>query len=379
MDNPATFVQNTFNAIWNQKMVGIIYETCAPGVRVNRSCQSELYGQEALIIEIVERLAAFPDLRLTIEDLLWQGNAEQGYRVSLRLRFEGRHLGVSRYGAATQREFQQAALMNARVVNGQFVELWLAEDERSLVAQLGYDPLDAMCALEALESFAGRNTAPDTPAAVGDLRHEQSSRLSLQHIAALQLNSPDAVQQVLSALWNGRQVGLCDRFYSEDFACHWASNRQLAGRAGYQAVVLAQLAAFPDLAFYVDDLIEQRRADGWHVAVRWTMLGTHAGPSAYGIPSGKRGYLTGISQYVIKNQQFVNERTEWNEFRLMQSIMSRPVVPAQPAAHVLVQNAAVQNAAVQNAAVHDGAVHDGAVHDGAVQIEALNAKDKDRD
>jgi predicted ester cyclase len=92
----------------------------------------------------------------------------------------------------------------------------------------------------------------------------------------------------------------------------------------YQALALAQLAAFPDLTFYVDDLIRQQKEDGWHVAINWTMLGTHAGPSVYGNPSGKRVRIAGISQYLIQNQQIVAERTEWNEFRLMQKIMERP-------------------------------------------------------
>ncbi len=329
MVDPVTFVENTLDTIWNQKMVGAIYETFAPGIRVHRSSQEELYGQESLMVEIVERLAAFPDLRLTIENIIWQGSAEQGYRVSVRMNFAGHNLGVSRYGAATHREFQQAALMDGRIMNGRFVEIWVAEDERSLVEQLGHDPLDAMRSLETLDLFAGKSVMFDTPASMSDVRREQSSRLSLDDIATLQLASLDAVQQVLSALWNERQIGVCERFYRDDFTCHWASNRQLTGRADYQAVVLGQLAAFPDLTFHVDDLIEQQRDDGWHVAVSWMMLGTHAGPSAYGIPSGKHVQIGGISQYVIQNQKFVSERTEWNEFRLIQKIMVRPVVYEQ--------------------------------------------------
>lgn len=329
MVDPVTFVENTLNTIWNQKMVGAIYETFASGIRVYRSCQEELYGQESLMVEIVERLAAFPDLRLTIENVIWQGSAEQGYRVSVRMNFAGHNLGGSRYGAATQHEFQQAALMNGRIMNGRFVEIWVAEDERSLVEQLGYDLLDAMRALEAMDAFLAKPFIQDAPVAMGEIARHEAAHLPVDRLAAVQLTSQVAVRQVLSALWNERQIGVCEYFYRDDFTCHWASNQQLAGRSDYQAVVLAQLAAFPDLAFHIDDLIEQQQDDGWHVAVSWTMLGTHAGPSAYGIPSGKHVQIGGISQYVIVDQQFATERTEWNEFRLMQKIMERSSEPVQ--------------------------------------------------
>ncbi|MCA9907582.1 MAG: ester cyclase [Anaerolineae bacterium] len=325
MADPVRFVQDTLNAIWNQKMVGSIYATFASGVRVHRSCQDDLYGQEALVVDTIERLAAFPDLRLTIEDIIWQGSEEQGYRVSVSMDFAGHNLGVSRYGAATQREIDQSVLLSGRIANGRFEELWIAEDERSLVEQLEYDLVAALRSIEAMEAFLGQSATPEIPAAMGEIQHLERGRSSIDSLYALHLDSPEAVRAVLSALWNERQVGLCERFYSDDFACHWASNRQLEGREAYQAVVLAHLATFPDHTFHIDDIIEQARDDGWHVALNWTMLGTHAGPGAYGIPSGKRVQITGISQYVLREQQFVAERTEWNEFRLMQKIMERPI------------------------------------------------------
>lgn len=334
MMDPVSFVYDTLNTIWNQKMVGAIYELFVSGIRVNRSCREELYGREALMIDIIERLAAFPDLRLTIENVIWQGSDEQGYRVSIRMTFTGHNLGVSRYGAATYQEIQQAVLMNGLIVDKRFVELWIAEDERSLVEQLGYDLIAAIHALEAMETFIGKPFHQDVPAVMGEIQRQETLRVPVEKLDAIQLSDQTAVREVLSALWNGRQIGLCRRFYREDFTCHWASNRHLEGLEDYQAVVLAQLAAFPDLTFHVDDVIEQNRKDGWHVAVNWTMLGTHTGPSVYGRPSGKRVHLTGISQYLIEDQQFVAERTEWNEFQIMQKIMERPVVLGADAANL---------------------------------------------
>lgn len=327
MVEPTAFVHNTLNAIWNHKMVGTIYETFFSGIRVYRSCQDELYGQEALMIDIIERLAAFPDLQMTIEDIIWTGSEEQGYRVSVRLYFEGHNTGISRYGPATQQTMRLHALMNARIVSGRFVELWIAEDERLLVAQLGFDLFAAMRSLEAFETFAGRTLPHDMPAVAGEMQRQELFRLSSEKLDTIQLSGEEAVRDVLFSLWNGRQIGLCQRFYSEDFVCQWASGQKFEGRAAYQGAVLAHLATFPDLTFHIDDMIGQRRKDALHLAVGWTMLGTHAGPGSYGIPSGRRVQIAGISQYVIRNQQFVEEHSLWNELRLMQKILQRPAEP----------------------------------------------------
>ena len=79
-------------------MVGAIYETFAHNVQVHRSCREDLYGQEALMVDVVERLAAFPDLHLTVENIIWQGDDENGYRVSIQINLTGHNHGVSRYG-----------------------------------------------------------------------------------------------------------------------------------------------------------------------------------------------------------------------------------------------------------------------------------------
>ena len=325
---PSALIIESLNRIWNQKMVGAVYDTFTHTVQVHRSCRDDLYGQEAIMIDVVERLAAFPDLYLSIEDIIWVGSEEQGYRVSLRLKFTGRNLGVSRYGAASNQEIEQEILMHANIFNDRFVKLWIAEDERTLVSQMGFDLAEAVESLERMNATIGDSSSPDIPASMGELQTQEFTRLSLEELTVLKLKSGADVRTIISALWNGRQVGLCERFYADNFVCHWASNRHLEGRQAYQAVVLSQLAAFPDLTFFVDDVIEQQRKKDKHIALRWTMLGTHVGPSEYGQPSTKRVKITGISQYIIRNGRFVSERTEFNEFRLMQKIMQRTPEPA---------------------------------------------------
>ena len=112
------------------------------------------------------------------------------------------------------------------------------------------------------DTFLGKPISQDVPVGMGEIHQSESARLSTERLLALQLTDEAAVREVLSALWNGRQVGLCEHFYHVDFTCQWASKRQLQGIEAYQAAALAQLAAFPDLSFHVDDVLSQQHEDG---------------------------------------------------------------------------------------------------------------------
>jgi SnoaL-like polyketide cyclase len=186
MFDPVAFVSDTLNAIWNQKMLGVIYETFVSTVRVHRSCQEDLYGREAIMTDVIERLAALPDLSLALEDVIWAGNEQQGYTVSGRMKLRGHNLGVSRYGAATGQEIQQEILLNAHITNGLFTELWIAEDEYSLVKQLGFDLWTAMQSLEAMDLFIGKPIQQDIFPAVSEIvktpcPYQQPTLMKHQH------------------------------------------------------------------------------------------------------------------------------------------------------------------------------------------------------
>jgi predicted ester cyclase len=134
------------------------------------------------------------------------------------------------------------------------------------------------------------------------------------------------VRRAIHEIWNWRLVGKVDDYCAENFTAH-LSGRQMTGREDVSATVLAQLAAFPDLSFHPDQIIADGDGrSGYRVATRWTMLGTHLGPSDFGPPTGKRVRLNGISHHRIWRSQFVEEWTEVGEFGLLREIAERPSV-----------------------------------------------------
>jgi len=56
------------------------------------------------------------------------------------------------------------------------------------------------------------------------------------------------------------------------------------------------------------------------VATRWTFQGTHTGPSWYGLPTGKRVRLIGVSHSEIENNRVVREWLLYDEVALLKQL-----------------------------------------------------------
>jgi hypothetical protein len=60
--------------------------------------------------------------------------------------------------------------------------------------------------------------------------------------------------------------------------------------------------------------------DGFLVAIRWCIDGTHRGNGRYGAPTGREVGLWGITHWVIENNAVSKEWTCFNEFGALMQI-----------------------------------------------------------
>jgi predicted ester cyclase len=89
-------------------------------------------GRERLRQGIAHFRSAFPDLRITIDDLLAEGD-----RVVLRYTGRGSHQGEFRGIAPTGKPFTYTGILIWRFVDGQVAEHWAQPDLLGLFQQLG--------------------------------------------------------------------------------------------------------------------------------------------------------------------------------------------------------------------------------------------------
>lgn len=308
-------IRSTYR-IWEEKGLGLIYDHYQHNVVVWTS-DGLTYGREAVIAASAQTQAAFPDLRLYGDEVIWSGNDKEGFHSSHRITWVGTNMGHSKYGPPTGRRITRTGIAHCFVRENRVIEEWIARDEMSLVLQLGYEPFAKareMVEREAgqdlqplpqgeIERVQGQNTPAPPPPAPADFDPEYFARRSYHEV------------------WNWRLLNTMDRDYAARHLCHAPAGRELYGRGALKAFILALIAAFPDCALTVDHVAWLGSAEeGYRIAVRWTFQGTHSGPGVYGPPTGKQIRILGISHHLVRDEMFVETWMLFDEFALLKQL-----------------------------------------------------------
>jgi steroid delta-isomerase-like uncharacterized protein len=98
--------------------------------------------------------------------------------------------------------------------------------------------------------------------------------------------------RIVEEMWNTRNLNVVDEVYAPDFGGGHAASRQF---------VADTLAAFPDLKITIQDQI----AENDLVVTRYVMRGTHQGPFAGLLPTGKSFTITGIEMHRFADGKLV--------------------------------------------------------------------------
>lgn len=117
----------------------------------------------------------------------------------------------------------------------------------------------------------------------------------------------DYILRITYRIWEGKQVGLCHDYYSEECPVY-----TLAGYTeGAEAVTqntLRTLSAFPDRTLHADNIIWGGNADsGFHSSHLICTNMTNLGPSEFGAPTGAQAQIQVIAHCVCKDNRIVEE------------------------------------------------------------------------
>ena len=131
----------------------------------------------------------------------------------------------------------------------------------------------------------------------------------------------DFVRRSFHEIWNWRLLNRVNDYYRPNYLARVSTNRQLYGLGDLKAYILGWLAAFSDLVVLVDHVCWLNDGPGrYRIATRWTLQGTHDGPSVYGAPTGKRIRLIGITHHEVQDGRFVREWSVFDEFALLKQL-----------------------------------------------------------
>jgi predicted ester cyclase len=124
-------VRRFFDEVWNQQKLEVIADIFASTIILN----GHPIDRTVLAQIIASRRAAFPDIQVTVEDQLADGD-----QVATRRTWRGTQQGTYRGIAPTGKHVTWMQIGMVRFVEGRIVEDWVIADEVSLLEQLGALP-----------------------------------------------------------------------------------------------------------------------------------------------------------------------------------------------------------------------------------------------
>jgi steroid delta-isomerase-like uncharacterized protein len=131
LEEHKTIVRRFFEEAWNQQNLNVVDEIFAPTVIFN----GQSITRDALKQALAGRRAAFPDIQVTVDD-----QVAEGEKVSTRRTWQATHRGPYRGVAPTGKQVKWTQISIVRFSQGRIVEDWAVADEFSILQQLGALP-----------------------------------------------------------------------------------------------------------------------------------------------------------------------------------------------------------------------------------------------
>lgn len=302
--------------IWDEGAMGLLYTHYAYNSAVHTP-YGITYGREQMLTNSINTLSAFPNHQSFADEVIWTGNDEDGFHTSHRVIHLARNTGYSVYGPPTGRKIKHLGIANCFVKENRVVEEWVVRDTLAMIRQLGLNELEVVERLLAdderrgvepsygyPERVSGQAEPPPNPEKKGD-----------------GFDIDEFIRRSQNEVWNWRLFNKIDDYYVPNYLCHTSSDRTIYGVGDFRSYVMAFIVAFPDARMNIDHLYWLgNEKDGYRAATRWSLIGTHEGPSMYGVPTGKQVNIMGITHHIVKDGRFVKEWTVFDELALLKQL-----------------------------------------------------------
>ena len=121
--------------LWNQGNMALLDELWAPNYVNHDPTNSEVRDLEGFKQWVITARSAFPDLNVTIDDLIAEGD-----KVATRWTVRGTQKGEFGKIPATGKQVTFTGITISRIVDGKTVETWWSSDDLGMLQQLGVIP-----------------------------------------------------------------------------------------------------------------------------------------------------------------------------------------------------------------------------------------------
>ncbi len=135
-ENNKALVRRVYEEVINEGNMALLDELVSPDyVEHDPNWPQPVHGPEGLKQYFLAFRTAFPDLHLTIEDMVGEGD-----KIAVRHTAHGTHEGNMMGIPATGKQVTVPAITIHSINGGKFVETWVIGDSLGLLQQIGVIP-----------------------------------------------------------------------------------------------------------------------------------------------------------------------------------------------------------------------------------------------
>ena len=312
------YIMSITHKIWEEKGIGVIYETYHNDVVMHTGVNS-IQGVSEVVSGTLQTLHAFPDRRLYGENVVWSGNDKDGFLSSHRIVSNTSNLGDSSFGPATGKKIMFRTIVDCFVHSNRIVEEWLVRDNLYIVKQLGYDPVEVAKRL----AKKSTQTGPTSQSHFGLSEARKGQFMPAEFIpTSTTFEIGDFILELYNKIWERRLFNYVNDFYTGNANVHFICGTDLIGSQQIQGMLISLFASFPNAAFLVDRVTinEGMHKGSWDVGVRWRLQGLHEGIGYFGMPSGKPVEILGISHLHVHEGKVTEEWITFDGLDVLQQI-----------------------------------------------------------
>ena len=305
------FILKITKQIWEGKDVESIGEFYTDDIPV-RSPFGITYGNKPVIEATYKTLIEFPNRQLLGEDVIWNGNDDDGYHSSHRILSKGTHLGDGFYGKPTGKEIYYRVIADCACKENQVYDEWIVRDQGAMVRQIGYSPKEFAQIM--IDKEGGIKKAYK-------LFDKSEVKPSNYHQKDIETNSVgDRYSKILQKVFEP-EYNFSD--YNRASSIYWPGNKLGHGREDVSKLWNSLKDIFSDINFsiehigYLDEPNKNPRA-----SIRWFLEGIHSNDSKeFGKKSNSKLFIMGINHVELDDDGVIREWVLFDEVAIWKQIL----------------------------------------------------------
>ena len=297
--------------IWEGKDVDSIGEFYTKDIPV-RSPFGITYGNKPVIEATYNTLREFPNRQLMGEDVIWNGNDDNGYHSSHRILSKGTHLGDGFYGKPTGKDIYYRVIADCACKDNQVYDEWIVRDQGAMVRQIGYTPKEFAQIM--IDNEGGLEKA-------NKLFDKNDIKPSNYQPEQIKINSAgERYSKILSKVF---KEGYNFQDYNRASTIYWPGNKIGHGREDVAKLWNSLKEILTDTKFtiehigYLDEPNKNPRA-----SIRWFLEGVHSKDSEnYGKKTNSKLFFMGINHVELNQDGVIREWVLFDEVAIWKQIL----------------------------------------------------------